>query len=128
LRDDPELAFDRLADITCVDYMSFPEKKPGRFGVVYILHSLKSGRRLRVKVYLPADRPEIASATGLWKAAEWAEREVYDMYGVVFIGHPDLRRILMPDEYDGHPLRKDYPLRGRGERDAFPVYRADDGG
>ncbi len=122
LKDDPELAFDCLADLTCVDYLEFPEPKPGRFGIVYILRSTRHGRILRIKVYLPAEDPEIPSASGIWKAADWAEREIYDMYGVFFGGHPDLRRILMPEGYEGHPLRKDYPVKGRGERDNFPVY------
>lgn len=121
LRDDPALAFVFLADLTCVDYLGYPLPQDGRFAVVYHLHSFRLGDRLRVTAFLPTESPRIRSAADLWGNANWLEREIYDLFGIRFDGHPDLRRILMPDDYSGHPLRKDYPLRGRGERDAFPA-------
>lgn len=109
LRDDEATRFDRLADLTAVDYLG---REP-RFEVVYQLHSLRHGHRLRVKVGVPADDPRVPTATTLWKAAGWAEREVFDLFGIHFDGHPDLRRILLYPEFEGHPLRKDYPLARR---------------
>jgi len=109
LRDDPELAFDMLTDLTAVDYLP---REP-RFEVVYELNSLTHHHRLRVKADVPGDDPQIASATPLWNAALWAEREVWDLFGIRFVGHPDLRRILMYPEFEGHPLRKDYPVNRR---------------
>jgi len=109
LRDDAATRFDRLVDLTAVDYLG----RTPRFEVVYQLHSLTHGHRLRVKVGLPADDPTLPTASGVWKAALWAEREVYDLFGIHFEGHPDLRRILMYPEFEGHPLRKDYPLNRR---------------
>ena len=126
LRDDPAAKFEMLTDVTCVDSLRLPEDMlqdyPERFAVVYQLTSITHNERLRVKTYVPEDPCEIDSVAGLWDAANWGEREAFDMYGVVFRGHPDLKRILMPDNYEGHPLRKDYPLKGRGERDNFPKY------
>ncbi|HYG77573.1 MAG TPA: NADH-quinone oxidoreductase subunit C [Planctomycetota bacterium] len=126
LRDDPSAKFEMLTDVTCVDSLRLPDdmliEYPERFAVVYQLTSLVHNERLRVKAYVPEEPCEIDSVTGLWDAANWGEREAYDMFGVVFRNHPDLKRILMPDNYEGHPLRKDYPLKGRGERDNFPKY------
>ena len=126
LRDDPRGSFGMLTDVTCVDSLRLPPdmagEYPERFAVVYQLTSLTCNVRLRVKAYVPEEPCEIDSVTGLWDAANWGEREVFDMYGIVFRGHPDLKRILMPDNYEGFPLRKDYPLKGRGERDRFPKY------
>ncbi len=118
LRD--ECGFDGLTDLTAVDYLN--QGMPERFSVVYNLNSFKTNTRTRVKAFVPEDDPSIDSAGPLWKAAPWAEREVYDLFGIVFRNHPDLRRILLPDGYEGHPLRKDYPLTGRGERMDFPRY------
>ena len=109
LRDDPELAFDALSDLTAVDYLG----RTPRFEIVYQLNSLARGHRLRVKAPLAGDEPTIATASGLWKSASWAEREVFDLFGIRFAGHPDLRRILLYPEFQGHPLRKDYPLQQR---------------
>jgi NADH-quinone oxidoreductase subunit C len=109
LRDDPALRLDVLVDITAVDYLG---REP-RFEVVYQLRSHVHGHRLRVKAGLPAADPTIDSAVGLWPAANWAEREVFDLFGIRFTGHPDLRRILMYESFEGHPLRKDYPLERR---------------
>lgn len=112
--------FDMLIDITAADYLNYPDARD-RFGLVYILLNTVSGARLVVKTYLNEPDLHVPSAFPLWKGADWMEREVYDMFGIVFDGHPDLRRILMPDEFTAFPLRKDYPLRGRGERHNFPV-------
>jgi NADH-quinone oxidoreductase subunit C len=112
--------FDMLAEMTAVDYLNYPDAKD-RFGVVYVLLNTKTGERVVVKTHLNEPELTLPSAFPLWKGADWLEREVYDMYGIVFEGHPDLRRILMPDEFTSFPLRKDYPLRGRGERHNFPV-------
>ena len=109
-------AFDHLTDICSVDY---PEDQL-RFEVVYHLHSLPLRQRLRLKTRIAEDDPTIASVTGVWKGAEFLEREVYDMMGIHFSGHPDLRRILMPEDYaEGYPLRKDFPTEGRGWRSQF---------
>ncbi len=118
LRD--ENGFDALSDITAVDYLD--RGQPERFCVVYNLCSIATGARIRVKAFVPESDPQIDTASDIWKAAPWPEREVYDMYGIRFRNHPDLKRILLPDDYEGHPLRKDYPLRGRGERQNFPRY------
>jgi NADH-quinone oxidoreductase subunit C len=115
-----ECGFDMLADLTAVDYLNYPDAKD-RFGVIYVLLNTTSGERVVVKTYLNEPDLVIPSAFPLWKGADWLEREVYDMYGIVFEHHPDLRRILMPEEFTAYPLRKDYPLRGRGERHNFPV-------
>jgi NADH-quinone oxidoreductase subunit C len=92
-----------------------------RFGVVYALLNVASGERVYVQTYVNEPDLRLPSVVPLWKGADWMEREVYDMFGIEFTGHPDLRRILMPDEFAAFPLRKDYPLRGRGERHNFPV-------
>jgi NADH-quinone oxidoreductase subunit C len=115
-----ECGFDMLAELTAVDYLRYPNARD-RFGVVYGLLNTQDGARLWVKTYVNEPDPAVASVFPLWKGADWLEREVYDMYGVVFEGHPDLRRILMPEEFTAFPLRKDYPLRGKGERHNFPV-------
>lgn len=113
--------FDQLTDVTCVDYLNSRKPVPGRFGLVYLLLNTVSGERLIVRTYLDEPDLEVPSAVPLWEGANWLEREVYDMFGIRFTGHPDLRRILLPEEFAAHPLRKDYPLQGRGERHNFPV-------
>jgi len=115
-----DAGFDMLAELTATDYLHYPEAKD-RYGVVYILINTATGLRLVVKTFVNDPEPRLQTVYPLWKAADWMEREVYDMYGVVFDGHPDLRRILMPEEFTAFPLRKDYPMRGRGERHNFPV-------
>ncbi len=117
LRDDPELTFDYLVDVTAVDRLKLDEAI--RFAVVYQLYSHKHNRRFSVSIPVPEADPRIESVVSVWPGANWLEREVYDMYGIVFDGHPDLRRILMPDDFGSYPLRKDYPLHGKGERDNF---------
>lgn len=101
--------FDMLADLCGAD--RGPEEEP-RFEVNYHLFSTKHYSRLRLKVLLSEDEPKVATVTTIWKTADWHERETFDLFGVVFDGHPDLRRILLPSDFDGHALRKDYPLRG----------------
>jgi NADH-quinone oxidoreductase subunit C len=110
LKDSPDAAFDFCSDVTATDWP--PRAK--RFDVVYCLYSVSHRHRVRVKVRAAEGDP-VASVTGLWPAANWLEREVYDLFGVNFTGHPDRRRILMPDDWQGFPQRKDYPLEGPGE-------------
>ncbi|MHC5538145.1 NADH-quinone oxidoreductase subunit C [Singulisphaera rosea] len=108
-----------LSEVGGVDYLGYPEKKANRFEVHYVLRNLESGEWVVLKVGLDDPEPKLDSVVSLWKGADWMEREVFDMYGITFVGHPDLRRILMPPEFTAFPLRKDYPLRGRGERHNF---------
>jgi NADH-quinone oxidoreductase subunit C len=115
-----DCGFDMLIDITAADYLYYPNARD-RFGVIYALLNMTTGERLYVKTFLNEPDLTLLSAFPLWKGADWMEREVFDMYGILFEGHPDLRRILMPEEFTAFPLRKDYPLRGRGERHNFPV-------
>jgi NADH-quinone oxidoreductase subunit C len=109
LQDSPELSFNFLMDVTAVDYLG---REP-RFEVVYHLYASRHRHRLRVKIRVPEEDPWVASVEGLWKSANWLEREVWDMFGIRFNGHSDLRRILMYEEFQGHPLRKDYPVDKR---------------
>jgi NADH-quinone oxidoreductase subunit C len=113
-RDEPALAFDVLMDLTAVDYSKYPGREDGpRFEVVYHLYSLTHNHRVRVKVRVEEDDAIVPTATPLWPIANWFEREVWDMFGVRFDRHPDLRRLLMYEEFVGHPLRKDYPINRR---------------
>jgi NADH-quinone oxidoreductase subunit C len=116
--------FDLLVDVTCVDYLNFRDA-PNRFGLVYLLANTTTSERLTVRVYLGEEDLTIPSVVSIWKGADWMEREVYDMFGIEFTNHGDLRRILMPDEFTAFPLRKDYPMQGRGERHNFPVLQRD---
>jgi NADH-quinone oxidoreductase subunit C len=102
--------FDFCSDVTASDW----PQRPQRFDVIYSLYSIRDRQRVRVKVRAAEQEP-VPSVTGIWPAANWLEREVYDMFGVRFTGHPDLRRMLMPEDWQGHPQRKDYPLEGPGE-------------
>lgn len=115
-----ECGFDMLADLAGIDYLNYPNATD-RYCVVYALTNTNAGERVFVKTFANDPDPELPSVVPLWKGADWMEREVYDMFGVRFAGHPDLRRILMPSEFTSHPLRKDYPLRGSGERHNFPT-------
>lgn len=108
LRDDPELCFDFLSFVCAVDYLP---REP-RFEVVYQLYSTKSHKRFRLKTRVSSQDPTVDSVTSVWPTADWHERETYDLMGINFQNHPDLRRILLPADWIGHPLRKDYPLRG----------------
>ncbi|MEX0744930.1 MAG: NADH-quinone oxidoreductase subunit C [Phycisphaeraceae bacterium] len=136
LRDDGRCRYDFLSHVTAADYLNYPasettEGQRGRFGVIYNLVSTGDAKRLLVKVYLEPtldtygveDDPalHIDSVTDLWAGAEWMEREVFDMYGIRFDGHPDLRRLLTWESFPAHPLRKDYPVTGRGEREDYRV-------
>ena len=107
LRDRPDLRFDLLAELTAVDVWP---REP-RFEIVYILVSIERRERLRLKVRLKAEDARVGTVTGIWPAANWLEREVWDLFGIVFDGHPDPRRLLMPEDWDGYPLRKDYPVQ-----------------
>jgi len=110
LREAPDAAFDMCSDVTASDWPPRAE----RFDVIYCLYSTRHRHRVRVKVKAAENQP-VPSVTGIWRSADWLEREVFDMFGVNFTGHPDRRRILMPDDWQGHPQRKDYPLEGPGE-------------
>jgi NADH-quinone oxidoreductase subunit C len=140
LRDDPALRYDMLAELNGVDYLNYPGAQH-RFGVNYGLTSVRNNSRLWLKVYLDPERDtapgqdfrdeevvekgdpglKVPSVTGVWSGAEWMEREVYDMFGIIFVGNPDLRRILTWNGYGSYPLRKDYPLRGIGERENYKI-------
>lgn len=131
LKNDPRCAYDFLSDIAGIDYLNYPAKTIGRFAVLYNLCSYSRNDRFWVKTFLDPTLPTdgiavdpalyLDSVCDLWAGAEWPEREVYDMFGIRFRNHPDLRRILMWEDYPAHPLRKDYPLRGRGERETYKV-------
>ena len=108
LRDDPKCPFNYLSDVTCVDY--YPSDL--RFEVIYHLLSISKKERVRLKVLLDESDPVVESVTSVWPAANYFEREVFDLFGVRFTGHPNLKRLLMPDDWEGHPLRKDYPVEG----------------
>jgi len=110
--------FDLLVDVTCVDYLNY-RGAADRFGLVYLLANTGTNERLTVRVFLNEQELSVPSMVPLWAGANWLEREVFDMFGIKFEGHPDLRRILMPEEFAAFPLRKDYPLQGRGERHNF---------
>jgi NADH-quinone oxidoreductase subunit C len=140
LRDDPALRYDMLAELNGVDYLGYPGASH-RFAVNYGLTSIPNNNRLWLKVFLdptmetgPKNAPrdeevlekgdpglKLESVTSVWPGAEWMEREVYDMYGIIFTSHPDLRRILTWSEFGSYPLRKDYPLRGVGERENYKI-------
>lgn len=109
LRDDDELRFEMLSDVTAVDLLP----QVPRFEVVYHFYSVAKNHRVRIKAKVPEDAPEIPSAVELYPSANWMEREVWDMYGIRFTGHPDLRRLLLYEEFEGHPLRKDYAKEKR---------------
>ncbi len=131
LRDDPRTDYNFLSDVFGVDYLNYPAEMPGRFAVVYNLISFSRDDRLFVKVFVSPTLPtagtvddpglHVDSACDIWPGAEWNERETFDMFGVRFDNHPDLRRILLWEDYPGFPLRKDYPLRGRGEREQYRI-------
>jgi len=116
LKSDPDISFEMLLDVLGID--NFQKEK--RFEVVCSLYSLKFKDRIFVKIPLDTKKPEMPSLTALWKGANWYERETYDMLGIVFTGHPDLRRIYMPEEYEHYPLRKDFPLLGIPESIQLP--------
>lgn len=131
LKNDSRCDFNFLSDVGAADYLNYPAKTPGRFSVWYNLCSFARDDRFFVKTFIDASLPTdgilndpaltVDSACDLWPGAEWPEREVYDMFGIKFRNHPDMRRILLWEEYPGHPLRKDYPVRGRGERESYRV-------
>ncbi|MCX6144359.1 MAG: NADH-quinone oxidoreductase subunit C [Ignavibacteriales bacterium] len=108
LKEDPQLQFDLLADVCGID-MYTPTK---RFGVIYNLYSLKNKNRIRLKVFTEEEDPKVPTMTGVYGTANWHERETFDMFGIIFEGHPDLRRVYMPEDFEHYPLRKDFPLMG----------------
>lgn len=112
LRDDPEMDFSMLVDVCGVDMMSYPGHTGPRLQVIYHLHSMRQKHRLRVKIAVTVEDPTVDSVSHLWGSANWAERETWDMIGIKFRNSPDHRRILLYEEFQGHPLRKDYPQRG----------------
>ncbi len=131
LKSDPAGDYNFLSDVIGIDYLNYPAPQPGRFAVVYNLLSHSRDDRFFVKVYLDPSLPtdgiendpalRVDSVCDLWPGAEWTEREVFDMFGIRFNNHPDLRRILTWEAYPAHPLRKDYPVRGRGERESYNI-------
>jgi NADH-quinone oxidoreductase subunit C len=104
--DHPDMDFNRFSGLTCVDH--YPREP--RFHLNYNLHAVRKNHRIRLRVLWADGEEDVPSVTGIWPSANWFEREAFDLFGVMFEGHPDLRRLLMPDDWDGHPLRKDYPL------------------
>ena len=115
-----QLEFDLLVDITCVDYLNYRDATD-RFGMVYLLANVETNERITLRTFVNDPEPTVPSMVDLWAGANWLEREVWDLFGIRFEGHPDLRRIVLPDAFESHPLRKDYPLQGRGERHNLPV-------
>ena len=115
-----DAGMDQLVDITAVDMLEFPGATD-RFEVVYLLLNTTSGERLTVKTHVNEPELKHPSACPIWFGADWLEREVYDMFGIVFEGHPNFKRLLLPDAFESFPLRKDYPVKGRGERHNFPI-------
>ncbi len=115
-----DFGFDYLVDISCVDYLNY-RGASDRFGLVYVLANTEENQQMIIRVMLNEPDLLVPSVVPLWEGADWLEREVYDLFGITFDGHPDLRRILLPDGFGAHPLRKDYPLQGRGERHNFPT-------
>lgn len=103
-----QLKFERLTGVTCID--RFPAEP--RFEVLYLLHSIARNERLKLKVALGSDAPQVESVTAVWAGADWYEREVFDLFGVKFNNHPNLKRLMMPEDWEGHPLRKDFPVHG----------------
>ena len=112
LRDTPGLIYNFMSDVSAVDYWEPGGviSRPGRFGVSYHIYSMLYNKRIRVKVYLDEDDPAVDTVSAIWPAANWLEREAADLMGIRFIGHPDPRRLLMPDDWQGHPHRRDTPL------------------
>ena len=129
LRDAPECDYDFLSDVVGVDYLGYPVEQPGRFAISLLLASGRHGHRFVLKTFVDPSvdtsgidfdpELEVDSVSDIWPGAEWPEREAYDMFGIRFKNHPDLRRILTWRDFPAHPLRKDFPLRGRGEREHY---------
>ena len=130
MKEDEDLSFEMLLDVTAVDCIKMKNRPVGlpegyRFFVVYHMRSLSKGHRLRVKVPLTEEDPVVPTAYYVWRGADWFERETFDMFGIIFEGHPNLKRILLYDEFKGYPLRKDYPLRGYQPRIPMPDLKGD---
>jgi len=112
--------FNMLIDLTAVDLLDY-EGATDRYRVVYQLLDTESGARLEARTHVNDPEPKLATVSTFWSSADWMEREAFDMFGIVFIGHPNAKRLLLPEEFASYPLRKDYPVKGRGERHNFPV-------
>lgn len=126
LKEDERCAFDMPIDVTGVDYSRYPGARDWRFEVVYHLRSTRHNHRVRLKARLDGGAPALPSVRPVWRGVDWYEREVFDMFGVRFEGHPDLRRILTYPEFKGHALRKDYPVRGYQPLMDMPTLRGDE--
>ena len=122
LKEKKELDFNFLSDLCGVDRVEMN----GVFEVVYHLYSINNKHRVRLKVPIPPGDPCVSTVTDVWNTANWHEREAYDMFGIKFDGHPDLRKILTPEDFEGHPLRKDYPLDGRQPATLRDIYRKEE--
>ena len=123
VRRDERLNFEMFVDLSGVDYLEYQDENiPERFGIHYIFYSFTNQRQFKIRAFVSESECKIETIYYEYKGAIWTEREVYDMYGIVFERHPDLKRILMPEYFEHHPLRKDYPLQGLGERSNFPKY------
>lgn len=120
MRELRSLGMDQMVDVTAVDLLEYPNATD-RFEVVYLLLNTESGERLIVKTHVNEPHLTLPSMVPIWFGADWLEREVYDMFGILFEGHPNMKRLLLPDEFESFPLRKDYPVKGRGERHNFPI-------
>ena len=131
LKEEPTLNYNMLSDVTAVDYLNYPgAPKEGRFGLVYVFNSIPAAAgegtpRLILRVFIDEPELEVDSLVPLYAGAEWMEREVFDMFGIRFRNHPDLRRVLTWDTFKDYPLRKDYPVTGKGEREAYPILARD---
>ena len=116
--------FNFLTDISGVDYLDYSEKQEARFAVIYLFTNMQTRSKIKIRAFIKDDEnPTIDSIQSLFHGANWLEREIYDMFGIFFNNHPNLERILMPENYGSNPLRKDYPLKGLGERTNFPDYK-----
>lgn len=120
MRELRSLGMDQLVDVTAVDMLEYPNATD-RFEVVYLLLNTETGGRLIVKTHVNEPHLTLPSMVPIWFGADWLEREVYDMFGILFEGHPNMKRLLLPDAFESFPLRKDYPIKGRGERHNFPI-------
>jgi len=119
LKTNSDVPFDLFVDISAIDYLTYPEPQRERFAVIYVLNSRTRNYRIVVRAFVSAEDPSLPTSVPIYQGADWAEREVYDLFGITFEGHPDLRRILVPEYFQHHPLRKDYPVKGLGERSQF---------
>lgn len=123
LKSDAGGGYTMLSDLTCADYLELGDERPARFGVIYQLTAFRRSARIMIRAMVAEEDPTLDSIIPVFAAADWAEREVFDLYGLTFRDHPNLTRILCPDDFEGHPLRKDFPLEGIGYRDRYEVLK-----